>query len=306
MNASPQRRSDATGAGYADRGFVKRTLIVAAVLVALYALIVPRVVPKWNSWQSQQQTNTILAQRYLYDDRPYATVIVGSSLSNRLTRDSLPASVANLGFGGLSITDGLHIIERRGYAPPVVAIEMNVAFKKPDQNFHTSVLSPAFYWMRKYVAATRDEYQPIGLMKGWASARSEAKKKAFGKVPLAVAEHDAIHEKMVAMQREQRDQAPDTAALNEVMQAVKRLTDALEAQGTRIVLFEMPVHPDLVNMAEPRAIREAFTARYPAGRYTYIPSPDPVDFNTTDGLHLDEESAARYTAYLRDALQDIR
>lgn len=287
-------------------GFVRKTLIVAAALVTVYALVIPRVVPKWNSWQSQQQSNTILAQRFLYDDVAYDAVIVGSSLSNRLDRDTLPASIANLGFGGLGITDGLHIVERRGYAPPVVAIEMNVAFKQPDNGFHTSVLSPVFYWMRKCVAATRDEYQPIGILKGWASARSEAKKKAFGKAPLTVAEHDAIFDKMLELQREQRGKAPDPEALDMVMKEVKRVTDELEKKGARIMLFEMPIHPDLVGMAEPVAIRAAFSKYFPQGRYHWIPSPYAHGFNTTDGLHLDEESAARYTAYLRDALRDVK
>ena len=285
-------------------GFVRKTLIVATALFAVYALVIPRVLPKWNTWQSQQQSNTILAQRYLYDDVKYETLNISSTLSNRLDRDTLPATIANLGFGGLGITDGLHIVERRGYAPPVVAIEMNVAFKQPDKSFHTSVLTPVFYWMRKYVAVTRDEYQPIGVLKGWASARSEAKKKAFGKAPLAVAEHDAIFDKMLDLQREQRGKSPDAAALDEVMKEVKRLADALENKGTRIVLFEMPIHPDLAGMAEPVAIRATFSKYFPQDRYRWITSPDARGFNTTDGLHLDEESAARYTAYLRDVLRD--
>lgn len=287
-------------------GFVSRTLIIAAALVLVYAVIVPRVVPKWNTWQSQQQTNTILAQRYLYDEVPFEVVIVGSSLSNRFDRDSLPPTFGNLGFGGLSISDGLRIVERRGYAPPVVAVEMNVAFKAPDRNFNTSVLSPAFYWMRKYVSVTRDEYQPIGLLKGWASARSEAKKKAFGGGPLAVAEHDAVFDQMLALQKEEHAIAPDTATFPAIIKELKRITDVLEKQGSRIVLFEMPIDPALVGMARGNAIRAAFAQLYPTDRYAYVTSPDPATFNTTDGLHLDEESAARYTAYLRDALRDLK
>ncbi len=287
------------------KGFVPKCLITALVLMIAYSMIVPRVMPKWKTWQSQGQTNVIKAQRYLYDGGKYDAVILGSSLCTRLADDSLPMEVCNLGFGGQGVQDGLKVIARRGYAPKLVAMEINFIFRPENRNFENSVLSPTFYHLREFIPALRDEYQPIGVVKGWASARIEAKRNASPPIPLGHSERDAVFMKMLDVQQKDLAIVPKGEEVDSIMSRLKRMSDELEVQGTRIVLFEMPMDPSLTDLPYPRATREAFARWYPVEKYARIPSPDVSGYGSTDGLHLDAASAADFTVFLRKALRTL-
>ena len=51
--------------------------------------------------------------------------------------------------------------------------------------------------------------------------------------------------------------------------------------------------------------RKILLTAFPTDKYDWIPSPDPTEYHTTDGIHLDPESASKYTAFLMAELQRI-
>ena len=92
---------------------IQRSFVVFSLLVIAYALFVHMVDPDWETTQHLQNGNRIKAEEYIFAaDDPEAIVIVGSSLAYRIELDSLPPNTWNLGFGGLSIYDGLELINR--------------------------------------------------------------------------------------------------------------------------------------------------------------------------------------------------
>lgn len=283
------------------KGFVTKSIAAAGLLFVAYNVVVPRVMPKWRTWQSTSQTNVIKAQRYLYDDQHYRTVILGSSLATRLVDDSLPADVCNLAFGGQNVQDGLAVLAHRDDAPRWVVLETNFLFRPENRNFQRSQLAPGFLFLRRWVPALRDEYQPVGVLKGWASARSEAAHKGFP-MALTPAVHDAVFDKMLALQEKDFRIPPRPTQVDSVMQRLAELIHAVEARGARIAFFEMPVDPALMDLPYATATRSGLERYFPLDRYPRIPVPDPHGFNTADALHLDEPSALSYTIYLRKEL----
>lgn len=88
-----------------------RALLVALLMLAGYEVafraIAPRYAPRA---ENVPVANQMSAQKFLYEKAPNA-VILGSSLSGRIRSDLLTDGSYNLALGGLSVWDGLAVVE---------------------------------------------------------------------------------------------------------------------------------------------------------------------------------------------------
>ena len=86
---------------------IKKSIICFVIFAILHLCIVlfnPSVGMATHQWQD----NVLKAQQFLYAEKA-DTVMVGTSLSARIIRDSIPF-VKSVSFGGCSVEDGLKII----------------------------------------------------------------------------------------------------------------------------------------------------------------------------------------------------
>ena len=264
-------------------------LAVTAMLVAGYQLVIPRVTPDGGRGHDQRQENLIKAQRVIYGHVAPATIVVGSS---ELARLVLPPAIYNLALSGDCALTGLEIVVRSAARPRRVVVEISDAITRtPDRAFLDSLFGWVNLRLRGAVPVLQDAYQPGVLINNvaqtWAAAH-------------AVVADDRVRpelfRQLVAAQVQAHATPPDPVTLARVILALRGAVEALRVRGIELVFVEPPEDPAVWVSPESTVIREAMHRAF--GDVRWFPTPDPASYHTTDGVHLDRESAERFAAQL--------
>lgn len=278
---------------------IRRSLLVFASLVLGYWAFLQVVKVDWDTTQHLANGNRIKAERFVYgEDAPDATVIVGSSLAYRIALDSLPPGTINLGFGGLSIYDGLQLISRSGRRPARVLVETNVLFREPDRAFLKALFEPGLYALRGAAPLMREENQPSGVLFGYLKQRF-----LQGRDPGA-ADGDTLASPNAVMMEEHRAnyaQLPADSTQARFLGMLQREVEDLEARGIEVIFFEVPIEQELMASKLAETSRNLIAERFP-GR-TFLRTATHERWRTTDGLHLDRRDAKRFSGWLAHALR---
>jgi hypothetical protein len=275
-----------------------RTSIIVFVLLAIgYGLFLRVVKVDWDTTQHLANGNRIKAERFVYgEEQRDATVIVGSSLAYRIVLDSMPQGTTNLGFGGLSIYDGLTLVERSGKMPSRVMIETNVLYREPDHGFLKALFEPGLYEVRRAVPMMQEENQPSGVLFGWLKQRLLKERDADHGQDDTTAVPNAV---MMDEHRGNYALLPADSTQQRFMAMLERNVHALEERGIEVIFFEVPIEAELMSSALAAHSRAIIEARFP-GR-TFIRSNER--WRTTDGLHLDKRDAQRFSGWLAGELR---
>lgn len=297
---------------------IRKSLLVLLMLLAAYSLLAAQVIPAaWKTPESQGGDNRLRAQHFLYDHGPDDRVIAGSSLARRLRTELMPGRFVNLSLGGLSVFDGLEILARSGAAPPLVLVEVNVADRRAHSDFLQSLFAPGLYQARRVLPALREENRPVAVTtagirhmarRGAELLHRARRPHAVSSVGISTAvKHppgppSAVFENMLAKHRKQYALPPDPERLATATENLKRLTEILTARGSRVVLFEMPVHESLCGSLYLTTVRNTLRGALPELPYLEVTPGLCRQYTTTDGHHLDRESAVRFTRHLSGEL----
>ena len=283
-----------------DRKYLVYPALWCIALIAAYALIVELSAPRIAVAPSQWSMNRIKAERYVVSRRAPAAVIVGSSLSFRLPEEALGPDIANLAFGGVGPLTGLEVVYRARTRPGTVVIETNFIFSGVDQNLLDALFAPVFADLRAAAPVFRYEYQPVNVA-------FHALRTLTGRAAQADprASPDVL-ERMLLVHRRQLEQLPPADAAKLTIEKLGDLASALERQGVKVVLLEMPVHAELAGLAAPRAARALMENRFPGSRYRWIEPKNDRPFVTSDGLHLVPADAAAVARQVRAFLTAAR
>jgi hypothetical protein len=228
---------------------IKKSLLVAILLFALYTVFVIFFAPTWwNASQHQWQTNIINAQNYMYNESDTnRNVILGSSLSCRLVSDSLPGTY-NLALNGQSIFDGLNILIHAKKYPVNVFIETNVVLRSENETFTSSLTTPILSDIKRTLPSLRAGKQPVGIIGKLAFNGIYKIKSLFGSgieeevaLPPGIQKNNDLFEKMLDFQRSDYSEVPDPDLLKANFNSLKEYIVKLENRGIKIIFFEMPV-----------------------------------------------------------------
>lgn len=278
---------------------IRKSLLTAFILLVLYwAFILINADRITRTGQNQYARNLVSAEEYLYENGQKAhTLILGSSMSSRLVMDSLPKGFYNLSMSGLSVHDGLQLLEKAKQKPRVVMIEMNIVLREANQSFDEDVLHPILYHVREYIPLIRKKYQPLGVLKAlYRDRMSVSQDYALFTLPKEVYESEV---KRLINEFSSAEQIPK---IKPRFLALKQAVQRLRASGVQVIFFEMPFHQAATQLKIPRLIRSNFSLLFPSREYTYVNRPSEV-YQTTDGVHLAGVEARRYTCYLRNELR---
>lgn len=298
---------------------IKKALLSFFIIFITYTIIVTYVIDRHKFVSEHQwQDNQIKAQEYLYSNTDsIQNIIVGSSLADRLVVGYLP-DIYNLSMGGLGTFDGLQTITKKGIYPKTVFIEMNKLDRKASMDFTTSLNNPVMTFLRRYFISIRDGKQPMGFI----AIPYGEKVTAYGLYVVQTAVHTIAGEivtrkkevteevdmvaKILPRLLEEESHIPNASDLEKDAQNLKHYIDILEKNNVKVVFFEMPIQHELCGLNKPVAIRDQFYKTFPRDKYQYIDMPDCNDYTTTDGLHLDKESAKKYTFYFKDQMNKLK
>ena len=272
---------------------IKKTLISFFVFSTLYAIMV-YFYPNKGIGTHQWQENQIKVQRYLYE-HTNDTVIVGTSLSARLLPDSFPM-VTSCSFSACVVEDGLRVVLSKKKAPHMVLIESNY-FLRPSNgelvNLNTKGLMSI---LRQYLPILREYNSPISLI-GYCFMRG------------AFAPSDDVDMARLSNLIEHRITEDDSHFLTKEqvkdrLDVIIPLIHELEACGTKIVFFEMPLNERMIHLPSNDQTRQVVNKVFPSEKYVHLPI-DTTKYLTTDGEHLDLLGQYRYSSFMKKALANI-
>ncbi|MBI5563220.1 MAG: hypothetical protein HY894_10290 [Deltaproteobacteria bacterium] len=305
-------------------GLIGKAAAACLAVLILFLFSAPYLYQEgWSAPQSQWQFNVIKAQRYVYQDKAAPFVIIGSSLSQRLS--SLSGDYYNLALGGGSPITGMKVLLRGGKFPSTVLVEINMIIKPSDENFLDGLFMPVLYDLRRYVPGLREEYQPLALLSGkilniWQTGRltnAPARPQPAANATKAAAEAEAALKRITASrhageaafkialadhQKKQSALWDDRLKKNKNILYLKEAVDALSQHGVRVIFYEMPTDPSLIGLPKTVSIRERMHQEFPDASY-WLPQVDANEYATTDGMHLDGESARKYAAFLQSEMK---
>lgn len=286
--------------------------MVAALLVIAYSvwLYVCRPAP---APQELFEENVVKAQQFIYDTaRQHKDVVIGTSLTDKLSRDSLPANIYMLTFPGQHMFDGLSILDCTHTYPRRVFIEMNSVLNAWDTTFCAYLFREPDYPLREQLLLLQGGYQPEALLrrrfnKPIAAVSGFFSRQVFNRAigMLQVRNRQKINEQFYYNKlRDKFNHATDSFAAVRFGR-LKYLVDKLMAGGSEVYFFRVPVSPDFSTTRTEQLLTRDFSSYFPEGKYKYCMLQPGENYTTTDGLHMDDASALRYSSAFRRELLRI-
>ncbi len=268
---------------------IRLSFITTSILLITYSLFIHFVEVPWSTAQQQWQENIIKAQKYIYDNKKYDVVLVGSSMANNLKVDQIPGWY-NLACASEGPSDGLNIILKSGNIPKTILIEMNKLEKPLDTDLDQRLFGPVDFFLSKYFPIFRKTYQPAGLLnfidlikRPYKPANQKILSKSLPRIKSQY-ENDFLADFEVSLKNLQKE------------------LSLLKQQGVKVVFFEMPMHPEICNSPKEEKLRSTIKEFFPEPVYSYIPSPDCFFYETQDAIHLMPQSAILYLNELQSWL----
>ena len=310
----------------ASKSLILRSLIICLVLLFIYDLSI-RVFFSHLPVQSENQwsTNVITVQDLAARPTTPHTILIGSSLSARMDLGSLNDEVFSLTLAGKSTLDGLQILERTGHIPNLVLLETNVLTVLSDTTFIDQMFWEPMHTLRQYLPVLSERYRPLNNLRilllspiailmdipgsaftFWRKALGNNDRETRPKVTdygTPVSRNNSIFSESVNWEVKKYSVVPTKEVTQEAISQLREFVDILRSRGSAVVLFEMPMHPDVCAAAGVVHIRRAVRLSLPSETYLQLPSPECNNYKTTDGLHLSVEEAQRFTEFLYQELK---
>ena len=272
---------------------IVRSFTVFCLLTLVYSMFVGAMPIRNYEPLNQNHGNIIAEQEFLFDKSGTADrLIVGSSLAYRMRNSMLPDNYWNLSRAGGSPFQGLQLIEQAGSKPNLVLIEINVL----DREHHggATEVNPVDMFVKRALPITQKKYQPVAyaLNLGYQFLQADRFRQSGPVGGRAMEAMERLQLQLYSV--DLTEDAGFVATLNQLEKVASRL----RKDNVRVVFFEMPVSPRLADLARARSIRQMVRKRFPEPEYRHLDLPDCGNFQTTDGVHLDVESAQRMFEYL--------
>ncbi|MCB9033312.1 MAG: hypothetical protein H6553_05705 [Chitinophagales bacterium] len=290
---------------------IRKTIIFTIFLLLTWSIFL-----RYNSFsisQHQWQANIVNAEKFIYDTDSFDNVIVGSSLAQRLQMDSLP-NFYNLSLSGQCIFDGLNIIKNKNKLPKNIYIEINVINREENKNFNEIISSPILNVLKKNFLIFRTDKHPLSYVENrffypvtnfildilHYGLKNRIKLFFDLKNKENIADNSVFY-KMLNLQINYYSEKTDTMKMDKLFNKLKNNIEFLESKGSKVIFFEMPVNPKLVQLTRACYLRNRIANDFPNNLFIKLPSNIKL-YKTSDGVHLTPNEAKIYSDYLKDKI----
>lgn len=270
-----------------DIRIIGKICLYTLLLGILYygvAILITKDLNGANQWQ----TNLLKAQDYVFEDKPYTHVFVGSSEAYNVPVSEISPKWANLGFAsGCSLT-GLEVILRSEKHVDVIVVEVNETLLR---DVDEALLQEVTFWHGLPMGRqnTRLDYL-VNLGKN--KIKSLVQNKRERKVDDNMPKLDNLNRTQTRMSTE-----IDEEKMRLIMMNLKRQIDIIQSRGTRVILTETPNDPSLHDLYQLAETRRLVNEIFPKSEYERY-EVNWQEYKTKDGIHLADLSAIRYAEQL--------
>lgn len=254
--------------------------------------------------QNQRHGNSTKLYELLHQKEQLNSIFVGSSIGVRLPLQRYDSTLFNFSLGGLSLFDGLQTIIHHHIHPNRIIIELNVIERGLNSSFQNE---SEWYKKAPFFAdfnIFNPKYQPMGIVGNWVGDA------LFGKVfykSKLVLKGESKPESRLKEQESQLDlqkewinaEKPKNVSHSDsllIENRVKQLVSTLKIiQPDQVIFVFVPT--DVSNF---KKIREEFiketVEKYMASdfQYQFYEHQLNTTYKTTDGVHLNPESATSF------------
>ncbi len=247
--------------------------------------------------------NIAKAQSYLYDIWHISEkhLLVGSSLTNKIVEDSISSTFVNLGLEGMSVFDGLKIIQQKNVLPKSIFIEVNLLYKEDNPKFQHLLFNPFNYYSSKYLPSSRNQNKPVETLKRVAF---ELYRQLVPKGPMQEEKKPIGKSQMQQLKQFYNKEISDSIIIKN-FNLLEQHINKLHEQGVYIVFYELPFHPNLCNAKMLLQFREEIYKRFSPKDFNYLLQPNCREYLTLDGIHLDNPSSIKYASFLRKKVEEL-
>lgn len=278
---------------------VTKIIIIFLLLLITYNVFLIICNPKITGFQNQQQKNYSTAQDFIYGDKT-SNIIVGSSLSARLSKSILPSDYYNLSFSGGSVLTGLELIKQTGYIPKRIYVESNFIFRNKSIKMLDDLFYPIWWKVKGYIPSLKEKFQPLNVInsknKCYTKPKIKSKKSTNWKRPKNL-ENIVNSKKFKFMMKQQKKKLNKKLNYTHQLKDLQRLITYFEDKGTIVVFFEMPIEKSLANASKSIQRRNILNDTF---KNRWLPLPTYEKYFTRDGHHLVDYSAWMYTKKFLD------
>lgn len=274
---------------------------LTAVVALLLCVVIMPVITGANPIQVSESDGDAAPALIEYQNEPIPqTVLVGTSLTYRLQEPFfLPLKVRNLAIPGRSILTGLEIIASYPTLPANIFVETNVMTWSADEDF-----------VRKFSHRNGPRFKiepPLRTLIGHLENRRVQSKRRAQVDENILNQPPAEYDNSIYVERVRAEWSGhgSDATIKSNIEALATVVKEIEARGSKIYFFELPLAPGMADTAVAATTRTAFHQRFTdASRWLAFNYPvDQLRFR--DHAHLDERSALIVARALRTAIMTL-
>jgi hypothetical protein len=259
--------------------------ITAALALSLYAAI-SIAGPKAPPLPTSRDGAVTLLDRYVNEPAP-SVLLVGSSFTARLEEEYFDTpDLKVLGLSGGSPITALEIALARDNLPKTILVELNVLTRGEDRALAERFSgdgTPSF---------PRPIRSAIAFYERWHHPPPDRNNARLVAAAL-LRDKPSDFDNHVWVQRAMHEwsAAPAQAIMHTDLTALKRLVEKIEARGSKVYFYMLPVAVPLQNSVAAKAAASAAHGAFPdQRRWIHLDGSLP-DLRWADGVHLDERSA---------------
>lgn len=279
---------------------IKKAILVAFIAYLMHLTIV-LCFSDSGGYIGQKDKNIITIERFLYSSNKYKYVCVGSSMTEKILSDSIP-DFYNLGLLSCCAMDGLHFVNRLPHnkLPDYVYVEINTSISNEYNNDILDYFKSDFQNLaRGYVVNLRDEFRPFTMFKYnvLRLLHNNSNTEIQTKIDTLALKRSISYLKEEGWIK--WGKRLDYVECMDGFRMLKYEIDQLQSKGVNIVFFFVPMNREIENGPKFVSLKKIIKQFFPEDKYRYMPE-DTTSYLTSDGIHLDGESAISYTQFFKN------
>ena len=240
----------------------------------------------------------------LQNQEHYDLILAGSSTTAKLDLSNFEGKHYNLSMeGGASIT-ALDYMRQQGVYPSLILVETNSIGRMIDEAILESFDNPIKQFCRSNLKAFRMENKPGRYLAHLGNMIIDYTNHNIFHLELKKASEfrTALFDTIVSGHVKKNDDLKDTLIVSNHINNLKEVLKDFEANGARIILFEIPFDKQINNTEMPIFIDQSFQQLANEMNWKYINVDRSKEYRTGDGVHLNKEYRAVFVQYLFDQI----
>ena len=272
--------------------------ITAALSLSVYAAI-SLAGPKAPPLPTSRDGAVTLLDRYVSEPVP-SVLLVGSSLTTRLNAEYFDTpDLKVLGLAGGSAITALEVALARDRMPRTILVEMNI-LERGENSELVQRFTPGHVpaWPRPLRSA-------VAFYERWHHPPPErAKAKAAALALLDEPPSDFDNRIYVERAVQASRTVPSQALMNENLVTLKQLVADIEARGSHVYFYSLPLAGPVQDSVAAKAEAAAAHAAFPDDRRWIRLDGSMPDLRWADGVHLDQRSSVMMAKEIDYFLKD--